>query len=334
MACEMPSTPNCGVLDKMEGVLLEVCSLKTYFYTDEGVVRAVDGVSFQIKREEIFGLVGETGCGKSVTALSIMGLLPFAGKIIDGEIIYKGRDLLTLSKKELYTIRGKEIAMVFQDPMSSLDPSYTVGFQIAEPLIAHRRLSRWEAWKDAVATIERVRISDPAETAKAYPYQLSGGMRQRSMIAMMLSCNPSLLITDEPTTALDVTIQAQILELLRRLREESGTSILMITHDLGVIAELCDRVGVMYCGTMVELADVETLFEKPMHPYTQGLLGSIPTGRKERLTTIPGSVPKPINPPPGCRFHPRCRKKMEICKNEPEVIETEKDHFVACHLYE
>jgi oligopeptide/dipeptide ABC transporter ATP-binding protein len=318
----------------MREILLAVRSLKTYFYTDEGVVRAVDGVSFQIKRGEIFGLVGETGCGKSVTALSIMGLLPSTGKIVDGEIIYKGRDLLSLSKNGLYAVRGREIAMVFQNPMSSLDPVYTVGFQIAEPLIAHRRLSRGEAWKNVVTMIERVRISDPETTARVYPHQLSGGMRQRSMIAMMLSCNPSLLITDEPTTALDVTIQAQILELLRKLREELGTSILMITHDLGVIAELCERVGVMYCGMMVELADVETLFEKPMHPYTQGLLGSIPTGRKERLATIPGSIPKPINPPSGCRFHPRCQKKMEICKNKPTTIEAEKDHFVACHLYE
>lgn len=318
----------------MREILLEVRNLKTYFYTDEGVVKAVDGVSFEIKREEILGLVGETGCGKSVTALSIMGLLPSAGKIIDGDILYKGRDLLSLSEKELYAIRGREIAMVFQNPMSSLDPVYTTGFQITEPLIAHRGLNRREAWRDAIAMIKRVRISDPEEIAKAYPHQLSGGMRQRSMIAMMLSCNPSLLITDEPTTALDVTIQAQILELLRKLREEIGTSILMITHDLGVIAELCERVGVMYCGMMVEIADVETLFDNPMHPYTQGLLGSIPTGSKKRLVTIPGSVPKPINPPPGCRFHPRCGKAMDICKNKPTTIEVGKDHFVACYLYE
>ncbi len=318
-----------------EKPLLDVQNLKTYFYTEEGIVKAVDGVNFTVQQEEIFGLVGETGCGKSVTSLSIMSLVPPPGKIVDGKILYKGKDLLRLSKRQMTSIRGKELAMIFQDPMTSLDPVYTAGYQIAEPIIAHQGVSREEGWKEAVSMIGRVKISAPAETARAFPHQLSGGMRQRSMIAMMLSCHPSLLIADEPTTALDVTIQTQILALLKNLKEESGSSILLITHDLAVIAESCDRVGVMYNGKMVEIATVEDLFANPLHPYTKGLLGSIPTGTKGELMTIPGSVPKPIDPPAGCRFYPRCAQAMKTCENSaPAMVEIEKDHLVACHLYD
>lgn len=314
---------------------LEVNNLRTYFCTEEGIVKAVDGVNFTINQEEIFGLVGETGCGKSVTALSIISLVPPPGKIVDGKILYKGKDLLRLGKKQMTSIRGKEIAMIFQDPMTSLDPVYTVGYQIAEPIITHQGVGKEEGWKEAVSMIEKVKISAPAETARAFPHQLSGGMRQRSMIAMMLSCHPSLLIADEPTTALDVTIQAQILSLLKNLKEEFGSSILLITHDLAVIAEICDRVGVMYNGKMVEIAAVEDLFANPLHPYTKSLLGSIPTGTKGELTTIPGSVPKPIDPPVGCRFYPRCPQAMELCENSaPKMIKREENHWVACHLYD
>lgn len=320
----------------MNKTLLEVRDLKTYFYTGEGVVKAVDGVTFDIKEGEIFCLVGETGCGKSVTSLSIMRLVPKPGKIVGGKIFFKGKNLLELSEDEMRKIRGKEISMIFQNPMTSLNPVYTVGFQIAEPIMIHQKLKKREAWKKAIEMIAAVKIPDPEARAKSYPHQLSGGMRQRAMIAMMLSCNPSLLIADEPTTALDVTIQAQILELMKELREKFNTSILMITHDLGVVAEIADRVGVMYAGNIVELADVESIFENPKHPYTQGLLRTIPTKgkKKSELEIIPGNVPNLVNPPPGCRFHPRCKYAMEICKKEkPKMIEIEKGHFVACHLY-
>jgi len=320
----------------MNKTLLEVRDLKTYFYTEEGVVKAVDGVTFDIKEGEIFCLVGETGCGKSVTSLSIMRLVPKPGKIVGGEIFFKGKNLLELSEDEMRKIRGKEISMIFQNPMTSLNPVYTVGFQIAEPIMIHQKLKKRETWKKAIEMIAAVKIPDPEARAKSYPHQLSGGMRQRAMIAMMLSCNPSFLIADEPTTALDVTIQAQILELIKELREKFNTSILMITHDLGVVAEIADRVGVMYAGGIIELADVESIFENPKHPYTQGLLRTIPTKgkKKSELEIIPGNVPNLVNPPPGCRFHPRCKYAMEICKKEkPKMIEIEKGHFVACHLY-
>src|SRR5438874_4370244 len=300
--------------------LLQVKNLHTYFQTREGLVRAVDGLSFYLDRGELLGLVGESGCGKSITALSIMRLVAPPGKIVNGEILFEGRDLLKLSNREIRAVRGDDIAMIFQDPMTSLNPVFTVGEQIAEALRLHRKLSRADARKAAVEAMREVSIPDPELRVNDYPHQLSGGMRQRVMIAMALACDPKLLIADEPTTALDVTIQAQILELLDHLRKTRELAILLITHDLGVVAEVADRVAVMYTGKIVEESQVDELFARPKHPYTEGLLRSVPkltakdVVKAERLQTIEGTVPKPTALPPGCHFEPRCHYRMPRCK--------------------
>src|SRR5207248_1534788 len=300
--------------------LLEVKSLKTYFPTRAGLVRAVDDVSFYIDRGELLGLVGESGCGKSMTALSIMRLIAPPGKIVGGEILFDGRNLLKLSNREMRDMRGNDIAMIFQDPMTSLNPVFTVGEQIAEALRLHRGLSRKAARKAAVDAMREVAIPDPELRADDYPHQLSGGMRQRVMIAMALACDPKVLIADEPTTALDVTIQAQILELLNNLRKTRELGVLLITHDLGVVAEVADRVAVMYTGKIVEESPVDELFARPKHPYTEGLLRSVPkltaaeVAKAVRLETIEGTVPRPTALPPGCHFAPRCAHRMPRCE--------------------
>ena len=375
--------------------LLEIKNLKTNFYTEEGIVKAVDGVSFDMSRNEILGLVGETGCGKSVTALSILRLVRPPGKIIDGSIMFDGVNLLDLTEGQMREYRGKDITMIFQDPLNSLNPILQVGRQIAEVFLLHQkeeleeilenrkldrnkekqeikaleeelktkktRLTKEEekeleaeikklkenrtkksnlkdiAWEKSEVIIKEVGIADAKGILKRYPHELSGGMRQRVMISMGLSCNPKLLIADEPTTALDVTIQAQILDLMKVLKKKFSTAILMITHDLGVIAELCDRVAVMYSGTIVEYASAENLFNNPHHPYTKGLIGSIPSIEKkdQDLLTIRGMVPNLIYPPSGCRFHPRCDYRLETCdKVRPTSIEVGDNHFVACHLFD
>ncbi len=376
--------------------LVKIENLKTYFYTEEGVVKAVDGVSFDIYKDEVLGLVGETGCGKSVTALSILRLVRAPGKIVDGLIEFDGLNLLELPDKEMLKYRGNLITMIFQDPLNSLNPVLTVGEQLAEVFLLHQkdflkklldesllerkskkaenallkrklkndddsRLSQTEIldYKDKISNIKKetshtpvlndmirdksasllkeVGIADEVGILKRYPHELSGGMRQRVMIAMALSCNPKLLIADEPTTALDVTIQAQILDLMKKLKEKFKTSILLITHDLGIIADLCDRVAVMYSGSIVEYASVNDLFKNPRHPYTQGLIGAIPSieKRDQKLISIRGMVPNLIYPPSGCRFHPRCDYRLEICdKVRPPLNEIGDRYFVACHLFD
>jgi oligopeptide/dipeptide ABC transporter ATP-binding protein len=321
--------------------VLEVCGLKTYFYTEDGVVKAVDGVDFYVRAGEVLGLVGESGCGKSVTSLSIMRLISTPGKIIEGEILFEGRDLLKLSEADMTRMRGDRISMIFQQPQSSLNPVFMVGDQVGEVLQIHKNMSRDASWDKAVELLKLVGIPDTAKKAKAYPHEMSGGQAQRVMIAMGLALNPTLLIADEPTTALDVTIQAQILDLIRDMRTRMNTSVILITHDLGVIAEMADRVAVMYAGRIVEETDVLQLFERPLHPYTQGLIGSIPVlGRmSERLDVIPGSVPNLVNLPPGCRFAPRCRAReeynLEICTRiEPSLDEIETGHDARCWLYQ
>ena len=324
--------------------LIDVRGLKTYFYTEDGVVRAVDGVDFTIEPEKTLGIVGESGCGKSVTALSIMGLVQSPpGKIAAGEIIYtkdgKDIDLTKLNTKgrEYRSIRGNEIAMIFQEPMTSLNPVYTIGNQIMEAIILHQRLHKHEAKQKAIEMLHSVGIPAPEQRVDEYPHQLSGGMRQRAMIAMALSCNPSLLIADEPTTALDVTIQAQVLDLMNDLRRDFKASIQFITHDLGVIADMADDVVVMYLGKIVESASVREIFHNAKHPYTQGLMNSIPsltTTKKERLIPIKGVVPDPFDVPNGCGFEPRCPHAMDICKREvPTLKEEAPGHLVSCWLY-
>ena len=378
-----------------EDVILQIKGIKTYFYTEEGVVKAVDGVSFDIHQNEMLGLVGETGCGKSVTALTILRLVRAPGKILEGSIKFKGVDFLQLSEKEMRDYRGKDITMIFQDPLNSLNPVINVGKQLSEIFFLHQkerlksildvlkakrkekqeekkelkielkenieRLSEIEkeelkekiqklqeatksepslkrvALKESEKMIKAIGIPDAEGILKRYPHELSGGMRQRVMIAMALSCNPALLIADEPTTALDVTIQAQILDLMKDLREKFNTSILLITHDLGIIAEMCDRVAVMYSGNIVEYATAMDLFKNPRHPYTQGLISAIPSVEKrdKKLQTIRGMVPNLIYPPSGCRFHPRCDERLEICdKIKPKLHEIGDKYFVACHLFD
>jgi len=314
--------------------LVEVRNLKTYFRTEGETARAVDGVSYDIKKGETLGLVGESGCGKSVTALSIMRLVPDPpGKIVEGSITFDGRDLVSLKESEMRRVRGNKISMVFQEPMTSLNPVFRIGGQIAEAAVLHQKISHKEAKKLTIEMLNRVEIPAPADRFGEYPHQLSGGMKQRVMIAMALICNPSLLIADEPTTALDVTIQAQILMLIRDLQKEFGMSVLFITHDLGVVAETTDRVAVMYAGKIVELTDTFSLFKNPLHPYTEALLDSIPKlGEKQRrLAVIPGEVPNPLAFPPGCRFHPRCKYTTDECrKKEPPLKEHEDNHLAAC----
>jgi oligopeptide/dipeptide ABC transporter ATP-binding protein len=321
--------------------LLDIKNLKTYFYTEEGVVRAVDGVDLRVYPGEIIGLVGESGCGKSVTSLSIMRLISTPGKITDGEIWFDGKNILNLSQNEMRDIRGNSISMIFQQPQTSLNPIFTAGDQIAEVLQVHKFLEKKEAWSSAVELLRLVGIPDPERRAKSFPHELSGGQAQRVMIAIALALLPQLLIADEPTTALDVTIQAQILDLLRGLQEKFKTAVILITHDLGVIAEMAERVAVMYAGKIVEQAAVKPLFSEPLHPYTQGLIGSIPVlGKiKDRLEVIPGSVPNLINLPPGCRFAARCKARekygLKICTvTEPDLIEVMPEHFVRCWLFQ
>jgi len=321
--------------------LLEIENLKTYFFTPEGVVKAVDGVDFHVKVGEIFGLVGESGCGKSVTSLSILRLLRRPGKIVEGSINFQGRDLLDLTDPEMKQVRGDRISMIFQQPLPSLNPVYTVGDQIVEALLVHNKMDKRQARDRAVELLNLVGIPDPARRVRNYPYEFSGGMAQRVMIAIALSCEPDLLIADEPTTALDVTIQAQIMELMLALRARLGMAIILITHDLGVIAEMADWVAVMYAGRIVEESSVEALFEQPLHPYTLGLIDSIPVldQDRKRLNIIPGVVCDLINLPVGCKFAPRCKARLEhnltICtEREPNLIEASPNHKVRCWLYE
>ena len=318
----------------MEMPLLEVKELKTIFKTGRGIAKAVDGVSFHINKGETLALVGESGCGKSVTSLSILRLIQEPpGKIAGGEILYNGRDLLKLSKKEMRKVRGNEISMIFQEPMTSLNPLFTVGNQIREALHLHQGMKKTEAQLKSVEMLELVGIPAPEERVNNYPHEMSGGMRQRVMIAMALACNPHLLIADEPTTALDVTIQAQILDLIKDLRKKLKMSLLLITHDFGIVAEMADRVGVMYSGKIVEYGNLKDLFYRPKHPYTVGLLNSIPGTEKkgERLNTIPGNVPDLLNMPMGCNFQDRCPLVSDQCKkDDPKLIEVSKEHFARC----
>jgi peptide/nickel transport system ATP-binding protein len=316
--------------------LLKVKGLKTYFFTDEGVVKAVDGVDFTLAPGEVLGIVGESGCGKSVTSMSLLRLISMPGEIVEGEILFNGDDLLDLSEDEMRSIRGNRISMIFQQPTTALNPVFTVGDQIREALMVHKGLNKDEAQKRGEQLLTLVGISDARRRMDAYPHQLSGGMCQRVMIAMGLACNPELLIADEPTTALDVTIQAQILDLMRELREKINTAIILITHDLGVVAEMVDNVLVMYAGKVVEYAPVRELFADPKHPYTQGLIASIPVLGvvKDELDTIPGTVPSLLNLPPGCRFASRCPYRMERCdQEEPPLIKLEGNRLVRCWLY-
>lgn len=317
--------------------LLEVRNLKTFFFTEEGVVKAVNDVSFEVGEGETLGLVGESGCGKSVTSLSIMKLIPNPpGKIISGQILYEGRDIVNISEKDMHQIRGNKISMIFQEPMTALNPVFTVGHQISEVFTLHQKISKKEAKDKTIELLKIVGIPEPEKRFNQYPFELSGGMRQRVMIAMALTCNPKLLIADEPTTALDVTIQAQILELIKEMQKKFNSAVILITHDLAVIAETVDHVAVMYAGVIVEKTDVKRLFKNPMHPYTIGLLNSIPIlgQRGKELQEIPGRVPNLIDLPKGCYFADRCNKRMPICsQQEVELKEVEPGHFVRCFLY-
>jgi oligopeptide/dipeptide ABC transporter ATP-binding protein len=324
--------------------ILEIKDLKTHFHMHDHLIRAVDGVGLQLDQGETLGIVGESGCGKSVMSLSIMKLVPIPpGKIESGEILLQEEDLLKASDERMRKIRGNSIAMIFQEPMTSLNPLYTIGYQISEPLKLHRGMEKQEALDECARLLELVGIPDPKERVHEYPFQLSGGLRQRAMIAMALACEPEILIADEPTTALDVTIQAQILRLMRDLKERTNTAIMFITHDLAVIASFADRVMVMYAGVQVEMAPVRVLFKNPLHPYTNGLLGSIPKvgqhktmadGSRDSLTVIKGTLPDPKNFPSGCRFAPRCPKVMEKCREkEPRMLAVEENHRVRCYLY-
>lgn len=321
----------------MGETLLSVRGLKTYFYTREGTVKAIDDVSFDIKRGEIFGLVGESGCGKTVTSLSIMRLVPDPpGQIVDGDVLFEGEDLLAKSKQDMRDIRGGKIAMIFQDPSSSLNPVLTIGDQVMESIQKHQGFNKKQAEEKTIEILDLVGISNASLRLKEYPFQFSGGMRQRIMISIAISCNPSLLIADEPTTNLDVTIQAQILSLIKKISESKGISVLLITHNLGIIAWLCDRVAVMYSGKIVECADTITIFSDPKHPYTIALLGCIPKldQNEKELRVIKGRVPNLIELPSGCRFHPRCPEAMNICsKEEPQTVEITTGHSISCHLY-
>ena len=319
----------------MDKPIIKIQNLKTHFFTYNGVVRAVDGIDLEVNRNEVVGLVGETGCGKSVTVRSTMGLVAEPGRIVAGRVSLDGENLLVKSEAELRRIRGSRMSMIFQNPLSSLNPVFTIGNQVSHVIGIHQNKNKKEARRRAVEVFELVRLPDPDRLLKKYPHELSGGMLQRVMIAMALSCRPEVLIADEPTTALDVTIQAQILSLMLRLKEETGTAIIIITHDLGVVAETCDRVAVMYAGLIVEQGPVQAIFNEPLHPYTEGLLASLP-GRQEvgdELRTIEGLVPDLIHPPSGCRFHPRCPIAEEVCRQEvPELLEKNVGRAVACHF--
>jgi oligopeptide/dipeptide ABC transporter ATP-binding protein len=326
--------------DRTDTPILEVRGLRTSFYTRAGVIRAVTGIDFSVSRNEVLGLVGESGCGKSVTSLSILGLVSAPGKVEAGEVIFDGRDLLTLPADELRKIRGNRIAMIFQQPQSSLNPVMKVGRQVSEALEVHRGIDQKAARGRTLELMDMVGIPDAKRRYEAYPHEMSGGMAQRVMIAIALACEPELLIADEPTTALDVTIQAQILDLMRTLQREFGTAIILITHDLGVVAEMCDRAAVMYAGEIVEQTDVRTLFTEPRHPYTRGLIGAVPVPGeiRDELATIPGSVPNLIELPDGCRFAPRCLTRIETGnvlaeRAHPELRPVGDDHLVRCWVY-
>ncbi len=314
--------------------ILQVTGLRTRFYTYEGALDAVNGIALDVRRNETVGLVGETGCGKSVTALSIMRLIQDPpGKIVSGSIVFEGEDLMTKSVGEMRAMRGANMAMVFQKPMSSLNPSFRIGTQMADIISLHQQVGKKEAWGRAIDLLKSVRIAAPENVVKRYPHELSGGMRQRVMIATALSSNPDLLIADEPTTALDATIQKQILALIEDLRQEFGFSMLFISHDLRTIYNICDRIYVMYAGSMVELGTIESVFEHPCHPYLRALMDSLPRfdSRRDSLAAIPGTIPSLLNPPPGCRFHPRCTSAFERCEREtPNLREVGQDHWVAC----
>lgn len=330
------------MIDKTKEPLLQVKELQTYFFTDDGIVKAVDGVSFDVYAGEILGLVGESGCGKSVTSFSILRLVDEPGEVVGGEVYFEGKEMVQLSTKEMAEMRGNKISMVFQQPQSSLNPVFTVGSQVAEVILTHnKKMKRKEAWNQAVELLRIVGIPDPERKAKAYPHQMSGGQAQRVMIAMALALKPKLLIADEPTTALDVTIQAQILDLMSDLREEFDTAVILITHDLGVISEMADRIAVMYAGHIVEMGHVDNIMNAPMHPYTRGLIDAVPIlGKKQdRLAVIPGSVPNLIELPVGCRFAPRCtvcaEKGMKIChEKKPDLLTLENGHQIRCWLYQ
>jgi oligopeptide/dipeptide ABC transporter ATP-binding protein len=319
----------------MEPALLDIKDLKTYFYTYNGIVKAVDGINLHVHREEVLGIVGETGCGKSVTVRSLLKLVPDPGQIVSGQVLLDGEDILALKEKQLRAIRGGRMAMIFQNPLSSLNPVFTIGDQVCHIIRIHQGLDQKQARQRAVEMFSLVRLANANRLLLKYPHELSGGQLQRVMIAMALSCQPELLIADEPTTALDVTIQAQILTLMLDLKDKTRTAILLITHDLGVVAEICDRVAIMYAGLIVEEASVKDTFQQPLHPYTEGLMSSIPGrgSRGEELVTIRGMVPDLIRPPAGCRFHPRCPLAKEIChQTSPVLSERQGERKVACHL--
>jgi oligopeptide/dipeptide ABC transporter ATP-binding protein len=327
--------------EKVTQPLLEVRNLKTYFYTEDGTVKAVDGVDIEIYPGEVLGIVGESGCGKSVMSLSIMRLISQPGKIMEGEILFEGKDLLKFPEVEMRAVRGNRISMIFQQPQTSLNPVFRVGDQIGEVLNIHQDFGKEAGRKRTVELLKQVGIPEPERRAEAFPHELSGGMAQRVMIAMALACVPDLLIADEPTTALDVTIQAQILDLMRNLISQLGSAVILITHDLGVIAEMADRVAVMYAGRIVEQTSVRTLFKEPLHPYTVGLIGSTPVlGRvREKLDVIPGNVPNLVNLPVGCRFAPRCLARVNhgltVCtEKEPDLVQIGEGHTIRCWLYE
>lgn len=321
----------------MSEPLLEIKGLQTHFFTDRGRVPAVDGVDIHIRKGEVLGIVGESGCGKSVMSLSVMGLVPNPpGKIVNGSIQFKGENLADLSENRMREIRGNEIAMIFQEPMTSLNPVFTNGNQISETVRLHRGLNKKEARQHSIEMLRKVGIPRPEAIVDEYPHQLSGGMRQRVMIAMAMSCDPELLIADEPTTALDVTIQAQILDLMKQLNQESGTAIMMITHDLGVVSEMCDRIVVMYAGKVVEEGTTRTILKNPKHPYTQGLIQSVPRMdvTRDKLYSIPGNVPNPRNMPQGCRFAPRCEFVMDRCHTSmPELVIVDEGHQSRCWMH-
>ncbi len=316
-----------------KNALLQVKDLRTYFHTEDGIVKAGDGVTFDVYAGETLGIVGESGCGKSVTSLSVMRLLDEKGEIAGGEIIFEGKNVMAIPESQMMKIRGNDMAMIFQEPMTALNPVFTIGFQIMEAILLHQDVNKEQARKMAIDMLRKVGIPEPEKRVDEYPHELSGGMRQRAMIAMALSCNPKLLFADEPTTALDVTIQAQILELMKSLQEQYGMALVMITHDLGVIAEMAQRVVVMYAGKVVEYAEVHTLFKKPRHPYTWGLMNAIPKLDEDRevLYNIPGVVPDPLDFPDGCRFNTRCPLATDKCrKEEPPLVEVDENHTSAC----
>jgi len=319
----------------MANTLLEISNLRTYFFTEAGVVKAVDGVSIDVKPGETTGLVGESGSGKSVTAQSALRIVPRPGKIVDGSITFNGEDLLAKSEEEMRKYRGPKMAMVFQDPTTSLNPVYTVEKQLSDIIMLHKGVTKAEASKNALSLLEMVKISEPGKRLKAYPHELSGGMKQRIAIARALSCEPRLLFADEPTTNLDVTIQAQVLELLKQLQRDLGMAMVMITHDMGIIADMTQRVTVLYAGKVMEVADTRSIFTDPRHPYTEALLKAVPSvARTRALEVIPGNIPNLIEPPAGCVFHPRCKYAKDICMKEVPALErSEEGHYVACHRW-